>query len=280
MILLDVDRPSARYFGGKWGAAPWIISKLPPHRTYVEPFAGAGSVLLRRSQPSRVEVLNDRARHVVTFFRVLRERAADLVELLELTPFAADEHDAALEPTDDEVELARRFFVRAWMGFGGAPSVTARRGFRRCAYRSLAGEFTGAIDNLYKVAARLRNVAIENLDWADCVDKYDGPETLFYVDPPYLMRVRAEGRYDKGYGENEIDLDEHVKLLARLCECAGQVIVSGYADPLYEDCLAGWERHEKVVKGLQNGERTEVLWIRRHRPALGPLFHYTVQGGG
>ena len=270
----EVNRPALRYFGGKWSAAPWIISQFPPHTTYVEPFAGAASVLLRRSAPAPIEILNDRARHIVTFFRVLRERPNELIELLEITPFAADEHEAAMAPTDDDVELARRFFVRAWSGFGGAPSVTARRGFRRCAYRSLAGEFTGAVENLYAVAARLRNVTIENRDWSEVVEKYDSPATLFYVDPPYLMRVRSEGRHDKGYGENEIDYAEHVKLLEQLSRCRGQIVLSGYADPLYEDACSGpeWSRHEKTVKGLQNGERTEVLWVRQHKRTAGPLF--------
>ena len=35
-----------RYHGGKWRLAPWIIEHLPPHRVYVEPFGGEGSVSL------------------------------------------------------------------------------------------------------------------------------------------------------------------------------------------------------------------------------------------
>lgn len=256
-----VIRPAFRYFGGKWALAPWIVPLLPAHETYVEPFCGAASILLRKL-PAKVEILNDRSAHVVGFFRVLRERPDALVAALELTPYASDEFMAAVEPSDDPVEAARRFFVRSWQGFGGASSIRGGRGFRRCAYRDLAGQAAGAVENLLAVAARLRSVTVENLDWSAVVSKYDRKRTLFYVDPPYLMRVRAKGRYDKAYGENEVHVSEHLRLLDALCAVRGAVVISGYADPLYDLRLAGWERHERPVSGLQGGARVEVLWVR------------------
>jgi DNA adenine methylase len=58
-------RPIVRYHGGKWKLAPWIIEHLPLHSIYVEPFAGAGSVLMRKPR-SKVEVLNDRYDRIVS----------------------------------------------------------------------------------------------------------------------------------------------------------------------------------------------------------------------
>jgi DNA adenine methylase len=65
-------RPLLRYHGGKWRLAPWIISMMPAHRVYVEPFGGAASVLLQKPV-SKVEVLNDKYSRVVNVFRVLRD---------------------------------------------------------------------------------------------------------------------------------------------------------------------------------------------------------------
>lgn len=260
MRTVPVERPALKYFGGKWSMAPWIIERLPGHRCYVEPFCGAASVLLRK-EPSKVEVLNDRNGDVVRFFRVLRERSDELVRALELTPNAADELKDAFAPAENEVEAVRRFFVQSWQAFNGGIS-TAGRGFRRFHGRSIASEWCGAVDNLYSVASRLRAVTIENLDWSVIVDKYDRRGTCFYVDPPYLMRTRSESRASKGYGSFEIESSEHIAILDRLNRCKASVALSGYADPVYDLRLAGWARHERVVKGLQSGMRTEVLWVK------------------
>ena len=42
---------------------------------------------------------------------------------------------------------------------------------------------------------RLDGVVFECLGWAELVQRYDGPETLFYLDPPYFG---GESDYRKG----------------------------------------------------------------------------------
>jgi hypothetical protein len=128
-------RPVLRWHGGKWNLAPWIISHFSAHKVYVEPFGGAGSVLMRKRR-AYAEIWNDLDGHVVNLFQVLRShRAGELVEQLRLTPFARDEFDLAYQPYEDPVERARRLVVRSFMGHG-SNSHSRVTGFRSNSSRS------------------------------------------------------------------------------------------------------------------------------------------------
>ena len=109
--------PVLKYPGSKWNLAQWIISHMPSHTVYLEPFFGSGAVFFNK-QPSKVETINDIDGNVVNLFRVIRERPEELVALVEMTPWARDEYYASYEKTGDAMEDARRFLVRCWQAFG------------------------------------------------------------------------------------------------------------------------------------------------------------------
>jgi len=111
------QRPALRYFGGKWRIAAWTTSHFLEHDVYTESYGGAASILLRKER-AHAEVYNDLDGEIVNLFRVLRGRGDELRQALELTPFARAEFDASFEPSDDELEQARRTVVRSYMGFG------------------------------------------------------------------------------------------------------------------------------------------------------------------
>ena len=78
-------KPPMPYYGGKQRIADRIVATFPDHLHYVEPFAGGLSVLLAKEQ-SKLETVNDLDRHLVTFWRVLRDRPEDLMRVCTLTP--------------------------------------------------------------------------------------------------------------------------------------------------------------------------------------------------
>jgi DNA adenine methylase len=264
-----LTRPALRYLGGKWKLAPWIVSHLPAHRIYVEPFGGAASVLLRKPR-SMAEVYNDLDDDVVNLFAVLRDgaQAAELSRLLDLTPYARSELMAAYDTAADPVERARRLIVRSFMGFGScAYRLDRTTGWRtglRLDSASAARDWAGYPEAIPELHARLKGVSVEHRPARDVLAAYDAPGTLFYVDPPYVHATRSPKRTrpapSNGYA-HELSDAEHAELLAQLQRMEGMVVLSGYAHPLYDRALSGWRRVEREALADGARPRREVLWI-------------------
>lgn len=268
-------RPALRYLGGKWRLAPWIISHFPPHKVYVEPYGGAASVLLRKSR-SYAEVYNDLDGGLVSFFEVLRDpaRAQRLISLLSMTPFARAEFDLSYAITDDAVEMARRLLVRSFMGHGSnGTHPGARTGFRANSNRSgstPAHDWANLPPHMAAVAERLRGVVLENRPALGIIDRFDGPDTLIYIDPPYMHETRSGKRYKTDLHccyPHEMTDDDHIELLLRIQCLKGGAIVSGYPSPLYDRLLRGWERIERAAHADGARARTEVIWVNPHASA-------------
>lgn len=259
--------PLLRYHGGKYRLSKWLYGFFPEHRIYVEPFGGAASVLLRKKR-SHGEVYNDLDQDIFNLFAVLRDKAnaARLIELCYLTPYSRDEFKLAYEFTDEPVERARRTIVRSAMGFGSGAASGHPTGFRCEAarqYNTSAHVWAKYPPVLKYVHARLQGVNIENRPAIDSMTKHDSPDTLHYVDPPYLLDTRKINS-SGGVYRHEMTTADHKALLAALCQLQGSVVLSGYSSELYSDMLQGWKRKEKTARisaGSGTGIRTECVWI-------------------
>lgn len=273
---MNIRRPIMRYHGGKWRLAPWIIGYFPPHRVYIEPFGGAASVLIRKP-PSFAEVYNDLDGEVVNVFRVLRDPdlALELQRRCQFTPFAR----AEFEPTDDAIERARRILVRSWMGHGASGVRAHRTGFRVNPHRqrtTAADDWAGWWPCIDAYTSRLARVTIEMRPAATLIADHDRPDVLLYGDPPYMFETRSQKRKrgDLYHGYNhELDDADHQALLEQLCAVRAMVVLSGYASPLYECMLSGWQRFETDAQADRGEARTEVLWLNPAASAARrPLF--------
>lgn len=263
-----VLKPALRYHGGKFRLAPWIASFFPPHRCYVEPFGGAAGVLLQKPR-SYAEIYNDLDEDIVGLFRVLRDSAlsALLVEQLRLTPYARIEFQEAYAHTDDPVERARRTVVRASMGFGSAGATKGSTGFRidtRRKYGTAQDLWARYPDTLAPIIARLTGVMIENRPALDVIAQHDSDDTLFFIDPPYLLGTRQMQGGHQGYYRHEMTDEQHVELLQALRKVKGMVVLSAYPHPLYEQQLAGWALHtttSRIAAGRGCTVRNECAWL-------------------
>ena len=266
-MAVSPNRPILRYHGGKWRLAPWIISHFPKHRIYVEPYGGAASVLLRKPR-SYSEVYNDLDDEIVGLFRVLRSaRGSDLVESIRSTPFARTEFQGSYEPTDDDMERARRLVIRSFMGFGSdSHNANLKTGFRHNASRTHttpATDWRNLPASIDRIRDRLQGVVIECRPGRELIERYDSADTLFYCDPPYLPSTRYTRRPSETAYVHEMAEQDHADMLELLKALAGAVILSGYPSELYDKSLEGWTRVERAALADGARRRTEVLWLNQ-----------------
>ena len=261
------NRPVLRWHGGKSKLAHWIISHLPAHRCYVEPFSGAASVLMQKGR-SKAEVYNDLDGEVVNVFRVLRDCGPELARLVSLTPFSRSEFDLCYVKTDDLIERARRMLVRAAFGRASASATSPWKASFR-SYSGAARTTTGAQDwanypqAMDYFTRRLAGVIIENKDALELVSEHDSADTLFYVDPPYVASTRDLAQDYK----HEMTMDQHVALSESLMTIKGLVVLSGYRCELYERLYSGWERIDHHAHADGARQRIESLWLSPNVPS-------------
>lgn len=255
-------RPVLRWHGGKWILAPWIIDNLPPHRVYTEAFGGAASVLMRKPR-AYSEVYNDLDGEVVHLFKMLqRPDTAQLLKWrLEKTPFAREEFNAAYERAIDPIERACNLIILSFMGFGSNGHNSDRKtGFRANSNRSgttPAHDWSNYPSCLDAFVERLRGVVIENRPAVEVIAQHDGPDTLHYVDPPYVPDSRDAG---SDYRFEMTDAD-HRELARVLHGVQGSVVLSGYPSALYDELYGDWKAISRNALADGARDRTEVLWI-------------------
>lgn len=261
--------PILRYCGGKWKLAEWIIAHFPPHRVYVEPYAGAASVLMQKPR-SRMEIINDLDGEVVNVFRVLRDpaRSARLEELLALTPFAREEFDLSYKRARNRVEQARRTILRGFMGCSTRGTSGAHRtGFRFSDAGGIVAEKVWGRypDRVAAFCSRLKGVVIEHKPALILMEQLDatrsGEMALYYADPPYPHSTRQAGSmYARSY-RNEMSDGEHRDLAALLHRVRGMVVISGYRCALYDELYADWQRFDHTAYAYGGRRRTESIWL-------------------
>lgn len=261
-------RPVVPYFGGKWKIADWICTYLPAHRIYVEPFGGAGSVLMRKP-PSKVEVYNDLGSEIVNLFRVLRskEDATELRRLLDLTPYSREEWKNCYELASDPIEQARRTVVLSVMSCNSGKAIRRQSNGWKSHSKSHTPpqSFRRHTQALKLVTERLKNVIVENDNAIRVMSQHDTAGTLHYVDPPYLGSERKDKR--EMYAVEKLTSADHFELSEFLNQLKGYVVLSGYPSDEYQQWYErkGWECHSiKSSDGSsQKGKplRTECIWL-------------------
>lgn len=213
--------PVAPYLGGKSKLAETVISYINqiPHNTYAEAFVGMGGIFLRRDYRPGAEVINDYSRDISNFFRVLQVHYVAFLDMLkwQITTRAEFERLISTDPnTLTDMQRAARFLYLQRTAFGG--KITGRN-FGVSKDRPARFDISKLSATLEDVHERLSGVTVERLDYKEFIKRYDQPECLFYLDPPYYQ---CESDYGK-----ELFCRDEFKLMADIMrEVEGKFIIS------------------------------------------------------
>jgi DNA adenine methylase len=250
--------------------AQWIVGHMPPHQTYVEPYAGGLAVLLWKDPEGVNEVVNDLSMDLTNFWRVVQQpdSFAQFVRVVDAIPFSEAEWRDAGERlrrcTDaDPVARAIWFFTFSRMSLAGRSncfaSITKNR--TRRGQNEQCAAWRGCVEGLPAVHERLMRVNILNRDGVTVVEQFDLPDAAIYCDPPYLDETRAS----PVVYAFEMSRRDHLRLLDTLRQCKAKVLLSGYDSPMYAVALANWNMHKMTRPNNASGDKTkremvECVW--------------------
>ena len=276
-------KPLISYHGGKQRIASKIVAVLEkiPHTVYCEPFAGGLAVFYARSRPlpsnkgNYREVINDYSELLINLYRTAREHPNEFCRIIELTPYSRSEHQRAVEickyPEQyNDLDRAWAYYININQSF----SCTLNRG---CGTSVCSGNDATTWSNRRKrmpeSLERLQDVHIECDDALKVIARWDSPQTLFYLDPPYPNT--SQGHYS-GYS-----LSDWQALCDLLDSIQGSYVLSNYlqlTEPKSSQtkieintiCSASGKgkvgkNRDKSKKAsseeLGDRDRTEILWI-------------------
>lgn len=253
------------YFGGKSMLTEELYKYFPVHHHFVDLFCGSLVITLNKAI-SNIDTANDINGDVINFFRVLRNQPDKLLTQLILTPVSREEYECAWDPDEnEEVERARRFYVRIRQSFYGLGAQRKNKGWHlttknsRAHLSEVVSKWLNGIDKLVAIAERLRYIQFENSDFRKLIPAVDSRSTFFYCDPPYPKETRTSKGSDYRY---DFTAQDHADLAEMLHNIKGMAMISGYEgrtmDELYHDWIKIQLGCYRTISGKRN---KECIWI-------------------
>ncbi len=231
--------PLAGWMGGKRQLAGRIIAAMPEHECYVEAFAGAAWVFFSKPE-SRVEVLNDINREVVTLYRVAQHHLEEFVRYFKWALVSRDEFSRlkACDPdTLTDIQRAARFYYLQQSCFGGR---IHRPAFGYGTTHPPRLNLLRIEEDLSAAHLRLARTYLECLPYGEVIRRYDKPVTFFYLDPPYL------GCEDY-YGQGIFGREDFEALAAQLSNLSGKFLLSLNDSPEIRKVFSAFEIESVTV---------------------------------
>ncbi len=249
------------WVGGKRLLRSHIISQIPEHTCYAEPFVG-GAWVFWGKEPSRVEAINDINNDLVNLYRQIQTDPEEFYEKLWWLLNARSEYYRILEIMKDkpedlsDLDRAVYYFFVIKHAFGG------RFGSGYAFSKTQPPRGVIKHESLLALSNRLASAHIENLPYNRFIKNYDSAKTFFYCDPPYTM---TDGKVD--FYQHNFTEGQHTELRDKLAGIEGKFLLSYDDSPLIRDLYKGFkiEKTKPIQYTLnQNKRQVHELLIRNY----------------
>lgn len=231
--------------GGKSKLKKEIVAEYFPKdyqaNIYVEPFVGGGNIFFHK-EPSVVEVINDLDERIYNIFSGAQKYTHEEVSLRLNKDYTKDEFNAIRDskPDNDFEKFCKDFYILKKSILSVGKTWNRDRSKMKVALEG------------YK--ERLADVKIHNTDYKELIEKYDSPNTFFYLDPPYEKSVGI-------YKHHRMDMGEMFSLLSNI---EGKFLMSfnnsEEVRKLFEDFNI-YELETSYVKGHNNAKPENITEI-------------------
>ena len=267
------------YIGGKSKIGKWIVPFYDKNmETYVETFGGMFwcffNMDLKEFPNLKKVVYNDFNPLNYNLFTCIQNPTELLGAInsidcqkfgVEITPplykeqfirFQAEifAENFSVEPGDYDV-AAKYVYILTQVFSGSKPETSS--------FIDLKGKYKSKYltfrDKLLKpdwIEHFLKITHVENMDFAEVIEKYDSPNTYFYVDPPYW-------KTENYYSNHDFDRQDHERLSKSLISMEGKFSLSYYDFPLLSEWFPKdtytWKKKEFAKAAAAKKGKTQTM---------------------
>lgn len=220
--------------------------EIDKYSVYVEPFSGSfntGFTLMEQGYKGKV-IYNDLDEQLINFWTMLRSNPLELYRLcIELFNNVKETNKIEeQEQNTDKLTQASEFYIRQLFNTMNGLNFSKRKNIP-------SFEQYDFIIN----SEMLNRITIEQLDFAECIEKYDSIDTFFLIDPPYIRKT-SSNYYNIDFQQLSYD-----KLIDTIDNIQGQWLLT------YNDNY-NLRQHYKNIKEIKRklyGREYTELYIRK-----------------
>lgn len=232
------------YIGGKSKIGKWIVGEYPTNmETYVETFGGMFwcffNMDLKTFPNLKQVVYNDFNPLNYNLFKCIKnpERLLESINSIpcqklgqNYTPsiykeqfinFQAEIYKSNLNLQVDDYDIAAKYAYVLTQVFSGSKPETSSFIDLKGNYKSKYLTFRDKLAKPDWIEHFLKITDVENMDFADVINKYDSPTTYIYLDPPYW-------KTENYYSNHDFDREDHERLAGVLQNVQGKFSLSYY----------------------------------------------------